>query len=324
MAALTATALSHPNIAFCKYWGNRDDKLRLSANGSISMNLDGLHTRTTVTFRDGLAQDELAINGRPVSGTGLTRVSAILDEVRMAAGLSLQAAVSSENNFPTGAGIASSAAAFAALAVAAVKAAGLDWSEAQLSRLARHGSGSACRSVPSGFVEWEMGTGDSDSVAVSLAEPEHWALADCVAVVSSGHKPVGSTEGHALAPTSPLQSARVADAPRRLKVCRQAILTRDFDALATVIEADSNLMHAVMMTSNPALFYWQPATLTVMRAVREWRVAGLPVAYTIDAGPNVHVICPQAQTGLVAKKLRDLPGVIETLVAKVGGPAKLV
>ena len=324
MSHLTATSIACANIAFIKYWGNRDERLRLPVNGSISMNLDGLHTRTTVTFRNSLAQDELTINGHPVSGPGLTRVSSMLDEVRAAAGLGLRATVSSENNFPTGAGIASSAAAFAALAVAAVKAAGLDWSEAQLSRLARHGSGSACRSIPGGFVEWEMGSGDGDSVATSLAEPEHWALTDCVAVVSSGHKPVGSTEGHALAPTSPLQAARVADAPRRLELCRQAILTRDFDALAAVIEADSNLMHAVMMTSNPTLFYWQPATLTVMRTVREWRAAGLPVAYTIDAGPNVHVICPQTQADLAARKLKELPGVIEALTAKVGGPAKLV
>jgi diphosphomevalonate decarboxylase len=247
-----------------------------------------------------------------------------LDEVRAAAGCRLGAAVSSENNFPTGAGIASSAAAFAALAVSATKAAGLDWSEAQLSRLARHGSGSACRSIPSGFVEWMMGSGDDDSVAVSIAGPDHWALADCVAVVSTGHKAIGSTEGHALASTSPLQMARVADVPRRLEICRTAILSRDFDAFGEIIEHDSNIMHAVMMTSNPALFYWQPTTLTVMRTVREWRAAGMAVAYTIDAGPNVHVLCPQEQAASVAEKLKELPGVLDVLTANVGGAAREV
>lgn len=324
MSTHTATALAHPNIALIKYWGNRDERLRLPVNSSISINLDGLHTRTTVSFQPALALDGLSINGRAVGGSGLARVSSILDEVRAAAGIRLRAEVSSENNFPTGAGIASSAAAFAALAVAATKAAGLDWSEAQLSRLARHGSGSACRSVPSGFVEWESGTGDDDSVAESLAGPEHWALADCVAIVSSGHKAIGSTEGHALAPTSPLQAARVEDAPRRLEICRRSIMGRDFDGLAAIIELDSNLMHGVMMTSNPALFYWQPATLTVMRAVREWRAAGLPVAYTIDAGPNVHVICTEGQVASVAEKLKELPDVLDVLTAKVGGPAREV
>ncbi len=324
MKTLFATAQSHPNIAFIKYWGNRDSALRLPVNGSISMNLDGLFTRTTVSFQPSLALDELVINGREVTGKGLERVSGILDIVRQAAGMSLRAEVLSENNFPTGAGIASSASAFAALALAATQAAGLDWSEAQISRLARLGSGSASRSIPSGFVEWQMGVGDDDSFAVSIAPPEHWALADCVAIVSAGHKATGSTEGHALAPTSPLQAARVADAPRRLEICRRAILERDFAAFAHIIELDSDMMHAVMMTSQPALFYWKPATLAVMEAVRTWRQDGLQVAYTIDAGPNVHVICPQSEMAQVAALLREIPDVSNVLSATVGGPASLL
>ena len=324
MKTLSATALAHPNIAFIKYWGNRDSALRLPVNGSISMNLEGLFTRTTVSFQPSLGLDELIINGHEVMGKGLTRVSAILELVRQAAGMESKAEVVSDNNFPTGAGIASSAAAFAALALAATRAAGLEWSESQISRLARLGSGSASRSVPSGFVEWKMGTGDDDSIAVSITPPDHWALADCVAVVASGPKSTGSTEGHALAPTSPLQAARVADAPRRLDVCRKAILARDFEALSAMIELDSDLMHAVMMTSHPALFYWQPATLTVTQVVREWRKGGLEVAYTIDAGANVHVICQQAAAGQVTELLAALPGVLSVLTATVGGPARLI
>ncbi len=323
MKTMSATAQSSPNIAFIKYWGNRDSELRLPVNGSISMNLEGLFTRTTVTFSE-RETDSLSINGYAVTGKGLERVSNILDLVRQQAGIQQGAEVISENNFPTGAGIASSAAAFAALALAATKAAGLDWPESAVSRLARLGSGSASRSIPSGFVEWKMGSGDEDSVAVSIAPPEHWKLADCVAIVSAGHKATGSTEGHALAPTSPLQAARVADAPRRLEICRQAILDRDFEKFAAIIELDSDMMHAVMMTSQPALFYWQPATLAVMQAVREWRQAGLPVAYTIDAGPNVHVLCPQAEMDRVKAKLHDVPGVRDVLTATVGGPARLV
>lgn len=321
---LTATALAHPNIAFIKYWGNRDEALRLPVNGSISMNLDGLVTRTTVYFEPQRTFDELSINGKEVLGKGLERVSGILDRVRQAAGFSYGAEVISENNFPVGAGIASSAAAFAALALAATQAAGLGWSESQVSRLARLGSGSASRSIPGGFVEWVVGSADEDSVAVSIAPASHWALGDCVAVISTGHKNVGSTEGHALAPTSPLQAARVQDAPRRLEICRQAILARDFDSLAAVIEHDSDIMHAVMMTSQPAIFYWKPATLTVMESVRAWRKDGLPVAYTIDAGANVHVICPQADMKQVASLLRKIRGVQDVLTARAGGPAQLL
>jgi diphosphomevalonate decarboxylase len=320
----SATAQANPNIAFIKYWGNRGDALRLPANGSISMNLDGLFTRTSVTFSASFETDSLRIGNRPVTGSGLERVSLFLDLVRGLAGTNLRAEVVSENNFPSGAGIASSASAFAALALAATRAAGIILSNRELSRLARRGSGSACRSVPDGFVEWQVGTNDADSFAVSIAPPEHWKLADCVAIVSSGHKKTGSTEGHASAPTSPLQAARVADAPRRLDLCRRAILDRDFEALAAVVELDSDMMHAVMMTSEPGLFYWRPASLSVMHAVREWRENGMPVCYTIDAGPNVHVLCPREYIGETEKNLRRLSGVQDVLVAGVGGPARII
>jgi diphosphomevalonate decarboxylase len=324
MPTHSATAQANPNIAFIKYWGNRDDALRLPMNGSISMNLDGLFTRTTVSFQPSLALDEFVLNGREMTGHALERVSVMLDLVRAKAAFALRAEVVSENNFPTGAGIASSASAFAALTRAASKAAGLDLPEAELSRLARRGSGSACRSIPGGFVEWKVGTGDEDSYAYSIAESDHWALADCVAVVSAEHKVTGSTEGHALASTSPLQAARVADAPRRLDICREAILNRDFNRLTEIIEQDSDLMHAVMMTSRPALFYWEPATLAVMDAVRAWRKEGLPAAYTIDAGPNVHVICPQDELQNVRDRLNAVPGVSSILTANVGGAARVL
>jgi len=320
----TSTAQASPNIAFIKYWGNRDDALRLPSNGSISMNLDGLYTRTTLSFQPSLPYDELIINGHEITGHGLERVSAFLDLVREMSGTKLFAEVISENNFPSGAGIASSASSFAALTLAATNAVGLELNEAELSRLARRGSGSACRSIPGGFVEWLSGTRDQDSYATSLAPAHHWPLVDCIAVVSTLHKKTGSTEGHALAATSPLQAGRVADAPRRLELCRTAIMHRDFEALAHIIELDSDMMHSVMMTSTPPLVYWQAETLNVLQAVRSWRSAGLPAAYTVDAGPNVHIICPVEHSREVEKRLRALNGVHDVLVARAGGPATLV
>ena len=320
----TATAFANSNIAFIKYWGNRDEALRLPVNGSISMNLAGLETRTSVTFSDLHPGDSLIINDEPTTGSALQRVSAFLDLVRQMAGINTPAQVTSRSNFPAGAGIASSAAAFAALALAASKASGLELDQGALSRLARRGSGAACRSIPAGFVEWQMGVGEADSYAISIAPPGNWDLVDCIAIVSSGPKSIGSTEGQALAGTSPLQAGRVADASRRLEICRNAILQRDFAAFADMVELDSNMLHAVMMTSNPTLFYWQPATLTVMQAVREARARGLPVCYTVDAGPNVHVITEALEAERVATLLRSLPGVIDLRIAHVGGPARLL
>jgi diphosphomevalonate decarboxylase len=320
----TATALAHPNIAFIKYWGNCDADSRIPANGSISMNLDGLTTRTTVAFDPSFSADQFILNNQSVSDAVLNRVVNFLDTVRQMAGIETFAQVTSENNFPMGAGIASSASAFAALSLAASRAAGLELSERQLSQLARTGSGSACRSVPAGFVEWKVDGCDADSAAASIAPPEHWDLVDCIAIINQEHKPTGSTEGHSLAYTSSLQVARVEDAPRRLEICRRGILERDFVALAKIIELDSNLMHAVMITSQPPILYWRPATVAVMQAVAAWRNNGLPACYTIDAGPNVHVLCPAPAAQQVTEQLQLIPGVLQVLSAHPGGPARWV
>jgi len=323
MGYYKATATAHPNIAFIKYWGDLDPDLHIPSNGSISMNLRGLFSRTTVSFDPSVEQDQFSLDNRQIDGTGLVRVSNLLDRVRKMAGINTFASVESHNNFPAGTGIASSASGFAALSLAASKAAGLDFDEKALSRLARTGSGSACRSIPAGFVEWQAGGNDENSYAYSIASPEHWDLVDCIALVSQDEKLISSSEGHALTKTSLLHPARVADAPRRLAVCREAILTRDFDALAEVAELDSNLMHAVMITSSPPLLYWQPATVTIMKAVQSWRKGGLMVCYTVDAGPNVHVLCSRDVSGDIADRLEKLSGVQKVLVAHPGGPADL-
>jgi diphosphomevalonate decarboxylase len=324
MSSRSARAIAHPNIAFIKYWGNRDDFLRLPSNGSISMNLESLCTRTSVTFDPSLESDELMLNGKPANKSALSRTSDFLDIVRNLAGIRLRANVVSENDFPTGAGIASSASAFAALAFASTTALEVKLSESELSRLSRRGSGSACRSVPEGFTEWVAGSSDQDSFARSIAAPSHWQLADCIAVVQTWEKHAGSTEGHKIANTSPVQRARVEDAPRRLEICREAILKKDFEKLADIIELDSNLLHAVMMTSNPPLYYWQGATLEVMRSVRTCRQSGIPCAFTIDAGPNVHVICPTDESERISNLLKDIPGVKTVLISRVGGAVSLL
>jgi len=320
----TATAISCPNIAFIKYWGNCEPEARIPVNGSISMNLGGLETRTTVTFDAFLSSDDLILNGEPAGGQAFGRVSQFLDQVRLMAGINHFAQVESQNNFPIGAGIASSASAFAALALAASTAAGLNLDEFALSQLARIGSGSACRSVPGGFVEWLADGCNKDSGAVSIASSEHWDLRDCIALISQEHKLTGSTEGHALAYTSPLQEVRVEKAPQRLDECRRAILERNFAAFAEITELDSNLMHAVMMTSTPQLIYWEPATIAVMKAIQNWRQEGLAVCYTIDAGPNVHAICEAKDQEQVESRLRQIAGVKDILTAYPGGPARLI
>lgn len=320
----TATAQGHPNIAFIKYWGDKDPELRIPANGSISMNLDGLYSRTTVSFDPNMERDEITIGGSQPGEETQLRVARFMGHVRRLAGITDFARITSENNFPTGSGIASSASGFAALSLAASAAAGLELDQAALSRLARRGSGSACRSIPGGYVEWTPGQDDKTSYAFSIAAPDYWDLVDCIAVVSHEHKVTGSAVGHTTANSSLLQSSRIADADRRLDLCRTAIIKRDFGSFAEIVEMDSNLMHAVMMTSQPRLIYWQPPTLVVMQAVIEWRSGGTPVCYTIDAGPNVHVITSGDYSAQVAAQLEQIPGVLEVLRSRPGDAARLL
>lgn len=318
------TALAHSNIAFVKYWGHLDPSLNLPANPTLSVNLSGLDTRTTVEFDPDLAADELVIDGMPASPQATRRVSAHLDHIRILAGCKTFARVVSQNSFPAGAGLASSASAFAALTLAATAALGLALSEAELSALARRGSGSASRSVPGGFVEWVQGEDHHSSFARSIAPPEHWGLCDCIAIVDAGHKRVGSSEGHARAQSSPLHQARVADIRARLDLCKAAILNRDLTTLGEIMEADAVMMHAVAMTSRPPIYYWTPATLRVMRAVVDWRAQGLPVYYTIDAGPNVHCLCESRYADEVKTRLTGVDEVRMVLVACPGGGARTI
>jgi len=324
MSNFCATAIAHPNIAFIKYWGNKDEFLRIPLNSSLSMNLDNLFTRTQVEFDPRIHSDSLIINREQCYGPSFDRLSKFLDILREKSKKEIYAKVISENNFPTAAGIASSASAFAALTLAAVNALGLDLSEKELSQLARRGSGSASRSIPEGFVEWQAGNNDQDSFSFSIAPSSHWDLVDCITIVQSIPKRVSSTEGHRLANTSILQEIRVKDSNRRLEICKKAIINKDFEKFAQIIELDSNLMHAVMMTSQPPLFYWEPISLEIMCAVTDWRSQGIPVCYTIDAGPNIHVICTSGLAEKIKLDLLKIDGVIDVLLSGVGSGAQLV
>jgi diphosphomevalonate decarboxylase len=288
------------------------------------MNMAGLTSTTTVAFDPRLETDDIVLDGAPLTGDRRLRVVQHLDRVRQIAKRSERARVASRNNFPAGAGLASSASGFAALTLAATAAAGLDLSQRELSALARLGSGSACRSIPGGFVEWLPADRHEDSYGVSIAPPEHWTLVDVIAVVDAEHKAVGSTAGHALADTSPLQAARVASTLARFEACKAALLERDFDRLASIVELEALAMHAVMLTSSPPLIYWAPATLRLIQAVQTWRAAGLPVAFTIDAGPNVHCLCLQEAAAEVELRLQNVQGVQQVIRATPGGPARLL
>ncbi len=324
MAVSKATVIACANIAFIKFWGKRDAALNLPANSSLSMNLDKLTTITTVEFSPAYDDDLVILDGREERGESRQRIVAHLDRVRAMAGLQVRARVISENSFPTDAGLASSASGFAALSLAASKAAGLELSEKELSILARFGSGSACRSIPGGFTEWTAGASSEDSFAKQIAPPEHWDLRDVIAIVSRAKKRVGSTEGHARAPSSPFYQARLASVANCLPQARAALLGKDFATLGRLIEEDAVAMHVVMMTSRPPIYYWLPSSMWLIHEVQNWRAEGLEVYFTFDAGPNVHLICQAADQAEVERRIEDIEGVLEVIVGGPGPGARLI
>jgi diphosphomevalonate decarboxylase len=324
MSASTATARAGANIALVKYWGKRDRTLNLPAAGSISITLDALETVTTLEPLDAGAGDQLELNGQPADPA---RVSALLDSMRELVGGGPAFRVSSRNNFPTAAGLASSASAFAALVTAADRALGLGLDDARRSELARRGSGSAARSIFGGFVEWDRGQAEDghDSVAHPLLAADAWPLRVVVAVTDTGGKSVSSTDGmNQTMASSPYYPAWVDSVAGDLALARRAIEQRDFEALAEVAEHSALKMHASALAARPGILYWNAATVACIQAVRDLRQAGQGVFFTIDAGPQIKAVCLPEVAASVAAALAEVPGVARVIESGLGSGARVL
>lgn len=319
---MKATAKAHTNIAFIKYWGKRDESLILPMNNSLSLTLDGFHTVTSVDFQDSLSADRFYLNEQLAEGAEKDRVTAFLDRIRAAAGKpDAFAEIHSTNHVPTAAGFASSASGFAALAAAAAKAIGLPVNEQQLSILTRQGSGSACRSIYGGFVEWKKGTmsDGSDSYAVPIAPAEHWDIRVAAVVLSSAEKKVLSREGmKRTVDTSTYYPTWVDSIPDDLAAIKDGIMAKDVEKVGEIAEANCLRMHATTLAANPPFSYWQSTTISIMQAVQDLRSAGVPAFFTIDAGPNVKVLYTPEHEKKVRNTLRNIAGVHDVKVSKPG------
>lgn len=318
------TAEAGANIAFIKYWGNRGRGKNLPLNPSVSMTLASCVTRTTVAVCPNAEVDEILLGGRVPDEESVRRITEFLDVVRERAGIQERVRVASENTFPAGCGIASSASGFAALALAASSAYGLRLDKKELSRIARLGSGSAARSVMGGFVELHDGDTHETACAEQIAPATAWPeLRDLIVVVSQDKKKVSSAEGHRLVHTSEMLSGRLQAVALRAEQVRQAVHNRDLTALGEAAEADALSMHAVMMTSKPPLLYWSPQTLDAIRCVWDIRREGVGAWFTIDAGPNVHIITLEADLPAVEAHIREEFG-WRTISDRSGPAARIV
>lgn len=330
-----AVAKANVNIALIKYWGKRDERLILPYTSSLSLTLSDLYATTSVHFDESLTSDCVTLDEveLPMDDSTRLRVVAMLDLVREKAGISTKAKVVSHNHVPIAAGLASSASGSAALAAAASYAAGLNLTPRELSRLARRGSGSACRSIFGGFVLWNKGEDDetsyaepiadllaetadkplsasisasiSASLSSSLPATKNLNPAMIVVTLDRSKKPISSrTAMRRTVETSPAYMPWVEQSKKDLACALDAIRVGSIEQLGEVMEQNSLGMHETMRKANPPVNYLTDKTYVVLNAVRSMRECGWPVWATMDAGPNVKVLTDAGCAARAAEELR--------------------
>jgi len=328
---MKASAIANANIALVKYWGKRNKELMLPNNGSISMTTEGLCAHTTVEFDEKYTQDQLVLNGneiKPGTEDYDDYVGKFLSVVRQISGTDLKVKIVSNNNFPTAAGLASSAAGFAALAAAVSKALNLPMDAKNLSMLARRGSGSATRSVLGGFVEWKRGEKEdgSDSYAEQIVDENFWPeFRMIICVTSKKEKKVKSRAGMAqTVKTSPMYKAWLETVDNDLETVRKAILEKDFTTVGKTAEENCLKMHATMITTKPPIIYWNAGTMEIIHAVMDWRDEGLESYFTIDAGPQVKIMCLEKDVNEIVKRVKQFSHIEDVIITKPGSGVKIV
>lgn len=317
---MKATAIAHPNIALIKYWGKRDITLNLPAVSSLSVTLSDFFTQTTVKW--GTETDFMTLNGEKAALNVAFKSFKFLD---LLSTNRPPCQIESTNNFPTAAGLASSASGFAALAMAGSAAGGFPMNKSALSVLARQGSGSACRSLWGGWVLWQKGQRPDglDSHGEPIATEAHWDLRIIVAVVSSAPKAMGSTQGmeHTKS-TSPFYPAWVQSSEKDIRIGHDAVLNRKFTILGEQMEHSTMKMHACMMGANPSLRYLQPSSFAITTEIEQLRKEGVESYYTMDAGPNVKILCRPNDVEVIKGRISQHVERIHCL--KAGSDATLI
>jgi diphosphomevalonate decarboxylase len=318
---MQATAEAHPNIALVKYWGKREGPDNIPATPSLSITLSRLRSRTRVRF-DAQSPRQIRLNGTIVDDP---KIDACIDRLIAAAGRPLPPIqVDTDNDFPTAAGLASSASGFAALVTALDAALELGLTAEQRSIEARRASASAARSMCGGFVTLSGGVDPASWIARAELDADAWPLAVVIAICSEQPKAVPSSVGMRRSMTSPYYSRWVDTAAADFDAARSAIAQRDFGRLADIAEANCLAMHAVMQSARPGLLYWTGATVDCVARIRQLRADGERVFFTIDAGPQVKAVCEAGSAPRVRAALVQISGVKDVIVVGLGGPARVV
>ena len=317
---------AHTNIALIKYWGKRNDALFLPMNSSLSLTLDAFYTDTEVVLDSDFSQDTFYLDDVLQGEKETEKITNFLNLFRNAANLETKACVKSYNHVPTAAGLASSASAFSALAGAMNQASGLNLDFKTLSTYARQGSGSATRSIYGGFVEWYLGHDDvSESSHAIPVDDASWDIGMVVVAVNTGRKKLSSRVGmKQTIETSPFYSSWVETATSDIKKIKEAIKEQDFITLGEITEANGMKMHATMLGAFPPISYWEPDSVKAIQKVKDIRETGIPCYVTMDAGPNVKVLCRQSDMKKIEALLLEDFNREQIIPTQVGEGIKLL
>ncbi len=323
---MKVTVKANTNIALVKYWGKKDENLKIPLNNSISMTLDKLYTITTSDISDN-DQDQVIFNNKEASEISKNKIIKFVDIFRNQYKRKEKLIIKTENNFPTASGLASSASGFAALAKSINEVFDLNLSDIELSKYARIGSGSACRSIYGGFVEWQKGKKDNgeDSYAIQLVKENYWDVRMMVVIIDDKQKDKSSTDGmKETVETSPFYPAWLDTIDNDLNNVRQGILDKDLEKVGITMEHNCLKMHSTMFTTRPAIIYWKPATLAVINKVYELRKSGIQCYFTMDAGPNVKILYEQNNSEKIKKEIMSISEITNLIECKVGSSALII
>lgn len=312
------TARAHTNIALIKYWGKANQALKTPLMSSLSMTLDAFYTDTTFEHDASLAEDTFILNDQKQTPESSKRVFNYIHLLQEKFGFNDHFTIRSTNHVPTSAGLASSASAFAALATSFAASYDLDLSKKELSRLARLGSGSATRSIYGGFVEWQKGFDDESSYAIPIDENPDLDLSLLALEVDTKQKKISSTQGMKLAQTSPFYQPWLDRNTQEISELKQAIKEQDFTKIGELSELSANEMHACNLTAKEPFTYFEPETIKAIKLVEELRKNGIECYYTIDAGPNVKILCTLRNRKEIISAVQKTLSNVKIVVASFG------
>ena len=315
---LTKTARAYTNIALNKYWGKKNKQYKLPYTNSLSLTLDRFYTDTLAEVIDN-DQDIISLNDEVLTDAKSQRIRNYLDTVRQMYSFDDHFQITTVNHVPTSAGFASSASGFAALAGAINETKQLDLDRKQLSILARNGSGSASRSIYGGFVEWIAGYDNLSSFAVPIDETPEIDLTLLSVVINQHSKKVSSTVGMKNSvKSSPFYSNWVTLVSSEIKEIKQAIAQKDLQKIGEISEHNAMSMHALTLSANPSFTYFAPETIRIFQLIQEIRHKGIFAYATIDAGPNVKIICTKESIQKVQTYIEQQLSNVTTVVANIG------